>query len=82
MMVLATNQESVMKLVVTGEIPDELAQHFHQWIRDYDAAHPGCHFEVVFDAAGTDRARGGRGDAGRPTAAVPNLDRASNTRRR
>jgi hypothetical protein len=41
-----------MKLVVTAELPEELAQDFHQHVRDYDAAHPGCHFEIILDAPG------------------------------
>jgi hypothetical protein len=31
-------------------VPAELAQAWLQHLRDFDAAHPGCHFEVFADA--------------------------------
>ena len=36
-----------MNIVVNAEIPDESAQAFLQHIRDFDAAHPGCKFEIL-----------------------------------
>jgi hypothetical protein len=31
-------------------VPDGLSQKLLQHLRDFDAAHPGCHFEVFVDA--------------------------------
>lgn len=31
-------------------IPDELQQAWLQHLRDFDTAHPGCHFEVVAES--------------------------------
>jgi hypothetical protein len=33
--------------MIVAEIPDELAQAFHQHVRDFDRAHPGCHFKIA-----------------------------------
>lgn len=35
-----------MKIVTHADVPDELAQLWLQHLRDFDAAHPGCHFSV------------------------------------
>jgi hypothetical protein len=39
-------------IYLKGEMPDDLAQAWLQHLRDFDTAHPGCHFEVVADAPG------------------------------
>jgi hypothetical protein len=39
-----------MKIFTVAEIPDELAQAWLQHLRDFDTAHPGCHFQVFADA--------------------------------
>ena len=39
-----------MKIFTVAEIPDELAQDWLQHLRDFDTAHPGCHFQVVADS--------------------------------
>lgn len=33
-------------------VPDELQQAWLQHLRDFDAAHPGCHFEIVAEGEG------------------------------
>lgn len=33
-------------------VPDELQQAWLQHLRDFDAAHAGCHFEVVLEGEG------------------------------
>ena len=32
-----------------AHVPDSLSQKWLQHLRDFDAAHPGCHFEVWVD---------------------------------
>ena len=39
-----------MKIFTVADVPDELAQAWLQHLRDFDVAHPGCHFEVMADA--------------------------------
>jgi hypothetical protein len=39
-----------MKIHVVADIPDVLAQEWLQHLRDFDTAHPSCHFEVMADA--------------------------------
>lgn len=39
-----------MKIFTVAEIPDERAQDWLQHLRDFDTAHPGCHFQVFADA--------------------------------
>jgi hypothetical protein len=39
-----------MKIFTVAEVPEELAQAWLQHLRDFDTAHPGCHFQVVADA--------------------------------
>jgi hypothetical protein len=39
-----------VKIFTTAHIPEELAQEWLQHLRDFDTAHPGCHFEVAVDA--------------------------------
>lgn len=36
-----------MKILTLSTIPDELAHAWLQHLRDFDVAHPGCHFEVA-----------------------------------
>jgi hypothetical protein len=36
-----------MKLVIAAEVPDHLAKDWLQHVRDFDARHPGCHFEIA-----------------------------------
>jgi hypothetical protein len=33
-----------------AHVPPELEQAWLQHLRDFDVAHPGCHFEVMIDA--------------------------------
>jgi hypothetical protein len=37
------------KVFTVTHIPDELIQPWLQHLRDFDVAHPGCHFEVMAD---------------------------------
>jgi len=36
-----------MKVRIYAELPERLAQHFLQTLRDFDGTNPGCHFEVL-----------------------------------
>jgi hypothetical protein len=38
-----------MKILAQCDVPDELANAWMQHLRDFDAAHPGCHFEVMLE---------------------------------
>jgi len=38
-----------MKIFTVAHINDELQQKWLQHLRDFDVAHPGCHFEVMMD---------------------------------
>jgi len=40
-----------MKGIVLLDIPDELMEGFVQWLRDFDAKHPGCTIEVFAETA-------------------------------
>jgi hypothetical protein len=42
-----------MKILTQCEIPDHLANAWLQHLRDFDAAHPGCHFEVMMQTGRT-----------------------------
>jgi hypothetical protein len=42
-----------MKILAQCEIPDELANAWLQHLRDFDTAHPGCHFEVMMQSGRT-----------------------------
>ena len=35
-----------MKIFTVAHMPDDLQQAWLQHLRDFDTAHPGCHFEV------------------------------------
>ena len=39
-----------MIITTRAHVPDELGGAWLQHLRDFDTAHPGCHFEVVADA--------------------------------
>jgi hypothetical protein len=39
-----------IKLFVIAHISEGLEQPWFQHLRDFDMAHPGCHFEVCADA--------------------------------
>jgi len=39
-----------VKIFTVANVPDALTQAWLQHLRDFDAAHPGCHFEVMADA--------------------------------
>lgn len=38
-----------IKIFTVAHVPSELAQAWLQHLRDFDTAHPGCHFEVMRD---------------------------------
>jgi hypothetical protein len=46
-----------MKIFTVAHVPDELAQAWLQYLREFDTAHPGCHFEVGMDAPGMPMAK-------------------------
>jgi hypothetical protein len=37
------------KIFTVAHVPEELQQAWLQHLRDFDTAHPGCHFEVGID---------------------------------
>jgi hypothetical protein len=39
-----------MKIATVADVPDELGNAWLQHLRDFDAAHPGCHFQVMASA--------------------------------
>jgi hypothetical protein len=39
-----------VKVFTIAHVPEELRQAWLQHLRDFDTAHPGCHFEVAIDA--------------------------------
>lgn len=39
-----------MKIFTIAHVPDDLKQEWLQHLREFDATHPGCHFEVGIDA--------------------------------
>lgn len=36
-----------IKMLLHAELPEALAQPFLQHLRNFDTAHPGCHFEML-----------------------------------
>ena len=40
----------MMKIFTVAHVPTELQKAWLQHLRDFDTAHPGCHFEVMADA--------------------------------
>jgi hypothetical protein len=45
-----------MRIFTAADVPDELAHAWLQHLRDFDTAHPGCHFNVLSDASGVSTA--------------------------
>ena len=43
----------IEKIHTTSHVPVELRQAWLQHLRDFDTAHPGCHFEVLIDTPST-----------------------------
>jgi hypothetical protein len=39
-----------MQTFLIAHLPPELTKAFLQHVRDFDTAHPGCHFEIGGDA--------------------------------
>ena len=39
-----------VKIFTVAHIPEPLTQAWLQHLRDFDVAHPDCHFEVMADA--------------------------------
>jgi hypothetical protein len=39
-----------VQIFTVAEVPDDLAGAWLQHLRDFDTAHPGCHFTVAADA--------------------------------
>ena len=39
-----------MKIFTVADVRNELVNDWLQHLRDFDAAHPGCHFEVLAEA--------------------------------
>lgn len=39
----------MITIFTRAHMPDELQQQWLQHLRDFDTAHPGCHFEVGVD---------------------------------
>lgn len=39
----------MIKVFTVAHVPEELQQAWLQHLRDFDVAHPGCHFEVGID---------------------------------
>ena len=38
-----------MRIVTEADVPDELAREWLQHLRNFDTAHPGCHFDVIME---------------------------------
>lgn len=43
--------QMTIKIVTVAHVPPELEKQWLQHLRDFDIANPGCHFEVMVDAA-------------------------------
>jgi hypothetical protein len=39
----------MIKVFTIAHVPAELQNEWLQHLRDFDTAHPGCHFEVIAD---------------------------------
>lgn len=37
------------EVFIRASVPDDLRQQWLQHLRDFDTAHPGCHFEIMAD---------------------------------
>ena len=44
--------DPVVKIFTVAHVPQSLSQAWLQHLRDFDLAHPGCHFEVMADSPG------------------------------
>jgi len=44
------SSSATVKIFTVADVPEALAQKWLQHLRDFDAAHPGCHFQVAADA--------------------------------
>lgn len=42
--------DRMLKVFTVAGLPAELQQTWLQHLRDFDTAHPGCHFQVCIDA--------------------------------
>jgi hypothetical protein len=42
-----------VKVFTIAHLPEELRPAWLQHLRDFDIAHPGCHFDVAMDAPET-----------------------------
>lgn len=42
-----------VKIFTVAHVPADLSKAWLQHLRDFDAAHPGCHFEVGIDGPET-----------------------------
>lgn len=42
-----------VKVFTIAHVPEELHHAWLQHVRDFDTAHPGCHFELAADAPNT-----------------------------
>jgi hypothetical protein len=40
----------MIKIFTVAHVPEELHKAWLQHLRDFDAAHPECHFEIMADA--------------------------------
>lgn len=43
--------DKTQKVFTRAHVPPELVQPWLQHLRDFDTAHPGCHFEVMIDGS-------------------------------
>jgi hypothetical protein len=39
-----------LTVFIVANVPPELLKEFMQHVRNFDAAHPGCHFKIVANA--------------------------------
>ena len=39
-----------MKVMILADVPDDLGHALMQHLRDFDTAHPGCHFKIAVNA--------------------------------
>jgi len=39
-----------LTMFIIGQVPEELGSAWLQHLRDFDVAHPGCHFSIVAEA--------------------------------
>ena len=40
----------MITIITTANLPDDDARAWLQYVRDFDVAHPGCHFKIDVDA--------------------------------